>query len=67
MTVTDTFRALVNEELSQRRAVIHIDLGKSRFTKKQLRLGISADVPLAVQQWQGIVAVNYPARAFGVK
>ncbi|KAJ1722673.1 N-acetyltransferase eso1 [Coemansia erecta] len=32
-----------------------------------LRLGISADVPLAVQQWQGIVAVNYPARAFGVK
>ncbi|KAJ1645044.1 N-acetyltransferase eso1 [Coemansia asiatica] len=35
--------------------------------KSQLRLGISPDVPLAVQQWHGIVAVNYPARAYGVK
>ncbi|KAJ2892845.1 N-acetyltransferase eso1, partial [Coemansia aciculifera] len=34
---------------------------------EQLRLGISPDVPLAVQQWQGLVAVNYPARAQGVK
>ncbi|KAJ1812252.1 N-acetyltransferase eso1, partial [Coemansia sp. RSA 2598] len=25
------------------------------------------DVPLAVQQWHGIIAVNYPARACGVK
>ncbi|KAJ2706237.1 N-acetyltransferase eso1 [Coemansia sp. IMI 203386] len=60
MTVTDTFRTLVVEELSRRRAVIHVDL-------EQLRLGISPDVPLAVQQWHGIIAVNYPARACGVK
>lgn len=23
--------------------------------------------PLAVQQWEGLIAVNYAARAFGVK
>ncbi|KAI8321774.1 putative N-acetyltransferase eso1, partial [Martensiomyces pterosporus] len=33
----------------------------------QLRLGISPDVPLAVQQWQGLIAVNYAARSQGVK
>ncbi|KAJ2887163.1 N-acetyltransferase eso1 [Coemansia aciculifera] len=34
---------------------------------EQLRLGISPDTPLAVQQWQGLIAVNYPARDRGVK
>ena len=29
--------------------------------------GIPRDVPLAVQQWQGLIAVNYAARAAGVK
>ncbi|KAJ1502185.1 DNA-directed DNA polymerase eta rad30, partial [Coelomomyces lativittatus] len=31
------------------------------------RLGIPASVPLAVQQWQGLIAVNYAARAANVK
>lgn len=31
-----------------------------------VRLGTSRDVPLAVQQWDSLIAVNYPARAFGV-
>lgn len=31
------------------------------------RLGIPLSVPLAVQQWEGLVAVNYAARAKGVK
>jgi hypothetical protein len=26
------------------------------------RLAIAPEVPLAVQQWTGIIAVNYPAR-----
>ena len=30
------------------------------------RLDIPRDVPLAVQQWDGLIAVNYAARASGV-
>lgn len=32
---------------------------------EQKRLSIPADVPCAVQQWQGLIAVNYAARAAG--
>lgn len=31
-----------------------------------VRLGLSTDKPLAVQQWQGLIAINYPAREFGL-
>ncbi len=31
-----------------------------------VRLGVADDQPLAVQQWQGLIAINYPARAFGL-
>ena len=31
-----------------------------------IRLGVPDDQPLAVQQWQGLIAVNYPARNFGI-
>jgi DNA polymerase eta len=31
-----------------------------------VRLGVAEDQPLAVQQWSGLIAVNYPARKFGV-
>ena len=31
-----------------------------------VRLGVADDQPLAVQQWQALIAVNYPARPFGV-
>jgi len=31
-----------------------------------VRLGVPEDKPLAVQQWQALIAVNYPARAFGI-
>lgn len=32
-----------------------------------MRLGIPTSVPLAVQQWDGLIAVNYEARKSGVK
>lgn len=32
-----------------------------------MRLGIPTSTPLAVQQWDGIIAVNYSARRCGVK
>lgn len=31
-----------------------------------VRLGAPPDQPLAVQQWQGLIAINYPARAYGL-
>lgn len=33
---------------------------------EQKRLGIHASVPCAVQQWEGLIAVNYAARAAGI-
>lgn len=31
-----------------------------------VRLGVPEDQPLAVQQWQGLIAINYPARKYGL-
>ena len=31
-----------------------------------VRLDVAEDQPLAVQQWSGLIAVNYPARKFGI-
>ena len=33
---------------------------------EQKRLGIPREVPCAVQQWQGLIAINYAARARGI-
>ncbi|KAJ1899300.1 N-acetyltransferase eso1, partial [Kickxella alabastrina] len=64
MTVTDSLRQVVVSELSIQRAIIHIDLGKNNAYI--LHTDTDDDVPLAVQQWHGIIAVNYAARAYGV-
>ncbi|KAI9140345.1 hypothetical protein BKA69DRAFT_1029597, partial [Paraphysoderma sedebokerense] len=34
---------------------------------EQVRLGLSGENPLAVQQWQGLIAVNYAARRAGIQ
>jgi DNA polymerase eta len=33
---------------------------------EQKRLNIPREVPCAVQQWQGLIAINYAARAKGI-
>lgn len=42
---------------------LHHDAGSDLFTEEQQvehqRLGISVDQPLVVQQWNGIIAINY--------
>lgn len=48
------------------RVIAHIDLDAFYAQCEMVRLGVSADQPLAVQQWQGLIAINYPARAFGL-
>ena len=49
------------------RIVLHLDLDCFYAQVEQRRLGISGDQPLAVQQWGGLIAVNYASRKFKVK
>lgn len=46
--------------------IAHIDLDAFYAQCEGVRLGIPGDQPLAVQQWQGLIAINYPARKFGL-
>ncbi|KKY19637.1 putative sister chromatid cohesion protein eso1 [Diplodia seriata] len=48
------------------RVVAHIDLDAFYAQCEMVRLGVPASQPLAVQQWQGLIAINYAARAFGL-
>lgn len=48
------------------RVIAHIDLDAFYAQCEMVRLGIDKDQPLAVQQWQGLIAINYPARAYGL-
>jgi len=48
------------------RVVAHVDLDAFYAQCEMVRLGVAADQPLAVRQWEGLIAVNYPARASGV-
>ncbi|KAK4125109.1 DNA/RNA polymerase [Parathielavia appendiculata] len=48
------------------RVIAHIDLDCFYAQAEMVRLGVAEDQPLAVQQWQGLIAVNYPARAYGI-
>ncbi|CDJ28712.1 uncharacterized protein EMH_0043310 [Eimeria mitis] len=45
----------------------HLDLDCFYCQVEHRRLGIPRHVPLAVRQWDSVIAVNYPARAMGVK
>ncbi|GIL82915.1 hypothetical protein Vretimale_8420 [Volvox reticuliferus] len=48
------------------RVIIHVDLDAFYCQVEQKRHGIPREVPCAVQQWEGLIAVNYAARAGGV-
>ncbi|KAI4642491.1 uncharacterized protein J4E78_010173 [Alternaria triticimaculans] len=48
------------------RVIAHVDLDAFYAQCETVRLGIDPSKPLAVQQWQGLIAINYPARAFGL-
>ncbi|KAJ9447844.1 N-acetyltransferase eso1 [Diplonema papillatum] len=49
------------------RAVVHIDLDCFYAQVEMVRLGVPPDHPYVLVQWGGLIAVNYPARAFGIK
>ncbi|KAK0105752.1 DNA-directed DNA polymerase eta rad30 [Cadophora gregata] len=46
------------------RVIAHVDLDAFYAQCEMVRLGVKEYQPLAVQQWQGLIAINYPARAF---
>ncbi|CDU23704.1 related to DNA polymerase eta [Sporisorium scitamineum] len=49
------------------RVLAHCDVDAAYAQFEASRLGLDATViPIAVQQWQGLIAVNYPARDAGV-
>ncbi|KAF8457516.1 hypothetical protein BGX38DRAFT_1086109, partial [Terfezia claveryi] len=48
------------------RVIAHIDLDAFYAQCETVRLGIDENVPLAVQQWENLIAINYPARALGL-
>ncbi|KAF2714420.1 DNA/RNA polymerase [Pleomassaria siparia CBS 279.74] len=48
------------------RVIAHVDLDAFYAQCETVRLGLDPTKPLAVQQWQGLIAINYPARAYGL-
>ncbi|KAF2114081.1 sister chromatid cohesion protein Eso1 [Lophiotrema nucula] len=48
------------------RVIAHVDLDAFYAQCETVRLGLDPAKPLAVQQWQGLIAINYPARAYGL-
>ncbi|KAL4788644.1 hypothetical protein BJX76DRAFT_344768 [Aspergillus varians] len=51
---------------SQLRVIAHIDLDAFYAQCEMVRLGTPREIPLAVQQWDSLIAINYPAREFGI-
>lgn len=48
------------------RVIALVDLDAFYAQCEQIRLGLPTSQPLAVQQWQGLIAINYAARNFGL-
>ena len=48
------------------RVVAHVDLDAFYAQCEMVRLQTPREIPLAVRQWDSLIAINYPARAFGI-
>jgi DNA polymerase eta len=48
------------------RVIAHLDLDAFYAQCEMVRLGVPEDQPLAVRQWDGLIAINYPSRKFGL-
>jgi hypothetical protein len=49
------------------KVILHVDMDGFYAQVEHRRTGIPRDQPLGVQQWASLIAVNYPAKAAGVK
>ena len=64
-----TYRHLLSNNLGIRdpfRVVALCDSDAFYAACEQVRLGIDPSEPLVVLQWQALIAVNYPARKYGI-
>lgn len=64
-----TYRQLYSRSLGVKdplRVVALCDSDAFYAACEQVRLGIDPSLPLLVQQWDALIAVNYPARKFGI-
>ncbi|KAF7587978.1 DNA-directed DNA polymerase eta rad30 [Aspergillus hancockii] len=48
------------------RVIAHVDLDAFYAQCEMVRLQTPREVPLAVRQWDSLIAINYPARSFGI-
>jgi DNA polymerase eta len=48
------------------RVIAHIDLDAFYAQCEMVRLGTPLETPLAVRQWDSLIAINYAARRFGI-
>ncbi|GAA5820482.1 hypothetical protein JCM3770_005545 [Rhodotorula araucariae] len=68
--VSPTYRHLLGQgnggAANPLRVIAHIDIDAAYAAMEMARLAIPDDQPMAVQQWNGLIAVNYPARAYGI-
>ncbi|KAI0671921.1 DNA/RNA polymerase [Trametes maxima] len=66
---TITYRHLLSNNLGPRdplRVIALCDSDAFYAACEQVRLGIDPALPLVVQQWDSLIAVNYPARKYGI-
>ncbi|KAI0648921.1 DNA/RNA polymerase [Trametes meyenii] len=66
---TITYRHLLSNNLGVRdplRVIALCDSDAFYAACEQVRLGIDPALPLVVQQWDSLIAVNYPARKYGI-
>ncbi|OXV10385.1 hypothetical protein Egran_01854 [Elaphomyces granulatus] len=55
-----------NVSSSPLRVIAHLDLDAFYAQCEMVRLGTPPETPLAVQQWESLIAINYAARPFGI-
>ena len=61
--------ATVEEKARQAAPVpvfLHIDMDGFYAQVEMRRLGVAPDVPFVLSQWGNLIAVNYPAKAYGI-
>ncbi|PIL29846.1 hypothetical protein GSI_08053 [Ganoderma sinense ZZ0214-1] len=66
---TITYRHLLSSNLGVRdplRVIALCDSDAFYAACEQVRLGIDPTLPLVVQQWEALIAVNYPARKYDI-
>ncbi|OCH84811.1 DNA polymerase eta [Obba rivulosa] len=64
-----TYRHLLSQNLGVKdplRVVALCDSDAFYAACEQVRLGLDPALPLVVQQWDSLIAVNYPARKYGI-